>query len=222
MQDHQFQCPECPLPSSTTLNGHFNLGMTEELWPLRSLPSSLKSTPRQRRRAPSPSTSRPQQRGKTAAAAVARRSPYAIPSEGSAFSSTFPRATRGMNLFRDFMATLPRPFSMSAAGRSTPPSPVVPPSPATPFPDIMLELYSHTRHPLDLRTHLTILPSCALKAEKERRGYCVICYGGEEHLQIECKRYHTMKVCCSCVVGVYQSSNSCPVCRFRGEFRGVC
>lgn len=56
MQDHQFQCPECPLTSSPTLNGHFNLGMTGEVWPLRRLARSSQSTPHQRRRAPSPPT----------------------------------------------------------------------------------------------------------------------------------------------------------------------
>lgn len=231
MQSHQFECPECPLPSSPTLNGHFEVGMLGEVWPLRSLPSSLQRRPAPRARRPAPSpprtaaasrspTSRPEQRGRTAA----RRSPYLIPSEGPAFSNplSWPR-----NLFADLMSTLLRPFPIPAAGsrsRSSPPTSVAPPSPETPppprtpSPDIMLELYSHSRHPLDLRTHLTILPSWAQKAEKEKRGECVTCYCDEQHLQIECKNCHTMKVCCSCVVGIYQSINSCPVCRFRGEY----
>lgn len=250
MQDHQFEGSQCPLPSSPTLNGYFDLGFHGEVWPSERLPPSLRPSPRQRSPAPAPPsssatelsprarrpapsppstaaaarrlpTSRPQQRGRTTTATAARVSPYPIPSEESAFSSTLPRAR---NLFSDFIPTLPRPFPIPGRSRSSPPTPVAPPSPEipppprVPSPDIMLELYSHTRHPLDLRTHLTILPSWAEKAEKELEGDCIICYGDEEHLQIRCKNCHTMKVCCTCVVGVYQSINSCPVCRFRGEY----
>lgn len=39
-QDHQFECPWCPLPSSPTLNGHFDLGMHGEVWPQRRLAGS--------------------------------------------------------------------------------------------------------------------------------------------------------------------------------------
>lgn len=85
-------------------------------------------------------------------------------------------------------------------------------------PDMFLEVYSHTRHPLDPRKHLTILPSWANKAEKERNGECIICYGEDNHLQISCKRCQTIKVCCRCVVGIYQSIYFCPVCRFKDEF----
>lgn len=218
LQDHQFQLPDCPLPSSPTLN-HPSLGMTGEVWPMTTLPSSLQNRPRPRRPAPSPPSSsaiRPERR-----AAAPRSPPYApppprhlIPSEGSAFS-TFPRrAGRGRNLFEEFMSTLPRPFPLPGPRAPSPP----PPATRSPSPDIMLELYSHTRHPLDLRTHLTILPTWSRKAEKETQGECIICYGQDEHLQIECQRCKTRKVCCTCVVGVYQSINCCPVCRFKGEF----
>lgn len=57
-QDHQFQCPECPLPSSPTLNGNFDIGMHGEAWPRHRLaaPSPTSSFPvsGNRRRAPSP------------------------------------------------------------------------------------------------------------------------------------------------------------------------
>lgn len=55
MQSHQFECPECPLPSSPTLNGHFEVGMLGEVWPMRSLPSSLQRRPAPRARRPAPS-----------------------------------------------------------------------------------------------------------------------------------------------------------------------
>lgn len=240
LQNHQYECPECPLPSSPTLNGYPDLGFHGEVWTSERLPPSLCPTPRRRRRSFSPPSARsprrptpsppsssamePERRG----AAATRSSPYSPPpppppappprhpilSEGSDFH-TFPRrAARGRNLFEDFVSSLPRP---SPLGNNTTPSPS-PPTIRSPSPDIMLELYSHTRHPLDLRTHLTILPTWSRKAEKETQGECVICYGTDEHLQIECQRCHTRKVCCHCVVGVYQSINSCPVCRFRGEF----
>lgn len=161
-----------------------------------------RQTTRPRRRAPSPPTQPPPKQP--------------IPSERSAFN-TFPRRATGRNLFEEFMSSLPRPFPL---GNSRTPSLPPPPPPPTrsPSPDIMLELYTHTRHPLDLRTHLTILPTWSKKAEEETKGECVVCYGMDEHLQIECKNCHTTKVCCMCVVGIYQSINSSPVCRFRGEY----
>lgn len=42
LQDTQFECPECPLPTSPTLNGDFSLGMLGEVWP------SLQTRPRQK------------------------------------------------------------------------------------------------------------------------------------------------------------------------------
>lgn len=81
-----------------------------------------------------------------------------------------------------------------------------------------LELYQHSRHPVDDRSHLTIIPSWAINAEKEEKGECVVCYGEQEHLQVRCQNCGTMRVCCICIVGIYQSITSCPVCRFRGEF----
>lgn len=186
LQDHQFECPECLLPSSPTLNGHFELGMHGEVWPRRQLPASLSTPHRRRRPAPSPQQSRPRPRKRRAAPFPPISRPDAIPSYGSAFR-TIPSATRPRNLFQDFMATLPRPFPIPAATGT--PSPVSSPSsastrsalslslssaassppPRTPSSDVMLELYRHTRHPLDLRTHLTILPSWGLKANRERR-----------------------------------------------------
>lgn len=232
----------CPLPTSSTLNRSFNLGMTGAIWTANPAPQRPRPrVPQERRPAPSPPmpgprprvlqerrrpNSRPtqrRQRGRTSAKSPPYASPRqreshqgqeptVIPSEESAFGShNFLRADgRGRNLFQEFMASLPRPISATAV-RS-------PPRTRTPSPDIFLELYSHTRHPFDYRTHLTILPSWARKVEKKSQGECVICYGEDRHLQIKYKSFGTIKVCCHCVVGVYQSINSCPVCRFRGEF----
>lgn len=137
-------------------------------------------------------------------------------SEASAFQ-TIPRPARPRNLFEDFIATLPRPFPLPAAVGGPEPALLSPsspmssspsysslslttaslispatsapsPHPRTPSLDVMLELYSHTRHPLDLRTHLTILPSWGVKANKERKGECVICYCEDEHLQVQWKQ----------------------------------
>lgn len=57
----------------------------------------------------------------------------------------------------------------------SPPLLEIPPS-RSPSPDILLELYQNSRHPVDKRYHLTILPSWSRKAPKEK-GECVICYG---------------------------------------------
>lgn len=212
LQDHQFECPDCPLPNPPTLNGYSDLGMTGEVWPSERLPPSLQPRPRQRRPAPPPPPS------------ATRSTPYppprqpVIPSEVSAFN-TFPGAARGRgrNLFLDFMASLPRPVHAPVDSSSTTRAPS-PPRTRSPSPDIFLELYSNIRHPLDLRAHQTIMPSWAKKAKKESMGECVICYGEEKHLQIKCKSCGAMKVCCHCVVGVYQSINSCPTCPFKGEY----
>lgn len=158
------------------------------------------ATPPRRRRAPSP----PIGRGR----GILRNSPYlrppgGIPSDQSAFRPVIHRAR---NLFTDFV-----PNIMSAGSRSPSPQPLPPD-------DIFQEVYSHTRHPIDDRSHLTVIPSWAIKAEEEKRGECVICYGNDTHLQIRCQTCGSQKVCCICVVGVYQSINSCPTCRFRGEF----
>lgn len=214
LQNHTFELPTCPIPSSPTLNNP-SLGMTGEVWPSN-------PAPRQRRRAPlPPSPRRPRRSAPFPTSSSAPRSPtyappprHLIPSEGSAFNTYPRRAARGRNLFEEFVSSLPRSFPLENSGTPSPPPPVT----RSPSPDIMLELYSHTRHPLDLRTHLTILPTWSRKAEKETQGECVICYGTDEHLQIECQRCRTTKVCCHCVVGVYQSINTCPVCRFRGGF----
>lgn len=105
---------------------------------------------------------------------------------------------RVRNLFSDFVPDLLAPGSppmvRTFPGPSTSPEPL-PPS-RTPSPDIMQEVYSHTRHPVDERSHLTILPSWALKAEKEVHGECVICYGEESHLQMRFRNCSAQKVCC--------------------------
>lgn len=225
-QDHQFQCPECPLPSSPTLNSHFNLGMHGEVCPHQRLPASLANQlSGHRRPAPSP----PPPHGPSPRQVRLAPSPTTrVLSEGS-----IPRPVRPRNLFNDFLATLPRPFQLPAAAGGSDPAPPAPsppaqlpyspsspfssspsysslslttasinsspnfvpsPPPRTPSPDVMLELYSHTRHPLDLRIHLTILPSWGVKGKKEYKGECVVCYGEDEHLQVQCKNCHTMKV----------------------------
>lgn len=246
LQDHQFAVPQdCPIAVSPTLRDP-SIGMTGEVWPAQptrpqrrrassppttsvavspTLPSiGMTGAPNphaqrpqptrpQRRRAPSSPTPEPQ-RGRTTprptpyATPPSRFQPSAIPGEGSAFSShTFPRS-RARNLLSDFAASLPSLLV-----------PRVPsPRPRSPSPDILLEFYTHTRHPLNLKKHLTILPSWGMKSEEERKGECVICYGLEEHLQVKCKSCGTMKVCCCCIVRVCQSLNTCPMCRFRGEY----
>lgn len=157
LQDHQFECPDCPLPNPPTLNGYSDLGMTGEVWPSERLPPSLQPRPRQRRPAPPPLS-------------ATRSTPYppprqpVIPSEVSAFN-TFPGAARGRgrNLFLDFMASLPRPVHAPVDSSSTTRAPS-PPRTRSPSPDIFLELYSNIRHPLDLRAYQTIMPSWAKKA----------------------------------------------------------
>lgn len=217
LQDHQYAVPEdCPIVVSPTLRDP-SIGMTGEVWPPN--PALQRPQPRrpQRRRAPSPPTSRPQRGRISSRRASSSSPPYRLPSrseqsfipgERSVFRNpTFPRG-RARNLFSDFVASLP----------SLPVPRIPSPRPRSPSPDLFLELYSHTRHPLDLTSHLTILPSWGMKAEEEKTGECVICYRNEKHLQVKCKNCGNLKVCCGCIIGVYQSINSCPICRFRGEF----
>lgn len=129
--------------------------------------------PRQRRRAPSPPRSasrshhhqRPDQRRRAPSlpgptATTSSGSPYARPRQSEFSHHTFPRAR---NLFQDVISTLPPLVN-------TFPAPPAPARDRSPSPDVLLEVYSHTRHPLDPRKHLTILPSWANKAEKERNG----------------------------------------------------
>lgn len=158
-----------------------------------------------------------------------RGGPYSrptIPSEDSAFGRPSLPFLRARNLFADFIPNIqsppsPPPLVQAFPGPQqpprtpSPPLPDIPPS-RSPSPDIMLELYQHSRHPIHNRSHLTIIPSWSRKAPKEEKGECIICYGEDEHLQVQCQNCGTMKVCCTCVVGVYQSINSCAVCRFRG------
>lgn len=99
-------------------------------------------------------------------------SPYTRPRQSEFSHHTFPRAR---NLFQDVISTLPPLVNTFPV----PPAPA-PPAPArdrSPSPDVLLEVYSLTRHPLDLIKHLTILPTWASKAETELTGECVICYG---------------------------------------------
>lgn len=49
LQDHQFELPTCPLPSSPTLNGFQDLGMHGKVWPSERLPPSLQPAARPRR-----------------------------------------------------------------------------------------------------------------------------------------------------------------------------
>lgn len=152
LQDHQFECPECLLPSSPTLNGHFELGMHGEVWPRRQLPASLSTPHRRRRPAPSPQQSRPRPRERRAAPFPPISRPDAIPSYGSAFR-TIPSATRPRNLFQDFMATLPRLFPIPAATGT--PSPVSSPSSASTRSALSLSLSSAVTHRLQGRHLLT-------------------------------------------------------------------
>lgn len=94
-------------------------------------------------------------------------------------------------IFLSIFATLTIPFPLSAAAAATPPTHF---SAQDPSPDVMQEHYQHTRHPLDLRTHLTIVPSWA-KKRQEKLGKCIICYEEGKHLQIKCRNYKSMKVC---------------------------
>lgn len=153
---------------------------------------------RQRRRPPSSPRPRPHHinlRIRT----EPRPSPYVPPSrqplkqprrQSLESGNTFSR-TRGKNLFKEFFATLTIPFPLSAAAAATPPTPS---PPRTSSSDVMQEHYQHTRHPLDLRTHLTIVPSWA-KKRQEKLGKCIICYEEGKHLQIKCRNYKSMKVC---------------------------
>lgn len=202
LQDHQFAVPQdCPIAVSLTLRDP-SIGMTGEVWPAQptrpqrrrassppttsvavspTLPSigmtgapnpyvqRPQPTKHQRRRAPSPSTPGPQT-GRTNprptpyATPPSRSQPSAIPGEESAFSThTFPRS-RARNLFSDFAASFPSLLV-----------PRVPsPRPRSPSPDILLEFYTHTRQPLNLKKHLTILQIWGIKSEEERKGECVI------------------------------------------------
>ncbi|XP_052691630.1 uncharacterized protein LOC128169552 [Crassostrea angulata] len=229
-QDHQFRLPECPVPRTSPVP----FSATNP--PLQPAPEPRRGRViTTRRRAPSPPRAIGRGRGGPYPVGRGRSGvhiPSTIPSERSAFLRPFQRAR---NLFADFIPNIDSPPSPPPMVRTFPgppgvtqslpppprtPSPPLPDLPASrePSPDIMLELYEHTRHPVDPRTHLTILPSWSKKAIKEEMGECVICYGDDRHLQVQCQNCRTMKVCCTCVVGVYQSINSCPVCRFRGEF----
>lgn len=171
-----------------------------------------------RRRTPPPPRPRGRGRGILRPAAVGA-SPYERPGsqQPPAVRPPPPPFQRVRNLFSDFV---PNILPASPPTVRTFPSPQRQPLPPsrTPSPDIMQEVYSHGRHPVDERSHLTIMPSWALKAEKEVLGECIICHGTVSHLQIRCRNCAAQKVCCVCVVGIYQSINSCPTCRFRGEF----
>lgn len=209
-QDHAFALPlDCPdFPTRTT--------------PPPANPALQPPLDPRRRRAPPP----PRPRGTGRGRGILRNETYnrspVIPSQQSAFvrPSSFQRAR---NLFADFIHNLrppsPPPMVRTFPGPQTlSPEPQPLPPSRSPSPDVFQELYQHSRHPVDNRAHLTIVPSWGLKVEKEEKGECVICYGENRHLQIRCQNCSSMKVCCVCIVGVYQSINSCPTCRFRGEF----
>lgn len=128
-----------------------------------------------------------------------RPSPYVPPSrqplkqprrQSLESGNTFSR-TRGKNLFKYFLPLLLYHFPCQQQQQQHLP-PTSPPR--TSSPDVMQEHYQHTRHPLDLRTHLTIAPSWA-KKRQEKLGKCIICYEEGKHLQIKCRNYKSMKVC---------------------------
>lgn len=199
-QDHVFALPlDCP--DKTPPRPSFSAANP----PLQPPPE-----PR-RRRAPPP----PRPRGTGRGRGILRRvdtDPYNRPnilSERSAFVRPLQRAR---NLFEDFIPNL-----LPVIPAPSPEPQPLPPS-RSPSPDVFQELYQHSRHPVDDRMHLTIVPSWGLKADKEEKGECIICYGNDRHLQIRCQNCSSQKVCCVCIVGVYQSINSCPTCRFLGEF----
>lgn len=204
--DHQFslppRCPNLTTPPFSAANP-----------PLQPPPE-----PRRRRAPPPPPTRQPSRgRGILRRSEADGASPYLRPAPAPAAISF----RRARNLFSDFVPNLlapgsPPPMVRTFPGPAQSPEPLRPSR--TPSPDVMQEVYSHSRHPVDERSHLTILPSWALKADKEQMGECIICYGEHSHLQICCRNCSSQKVCCICVVGVYQSINSCPTCRFRGEF----
>lgn len=171
LQDHYYQLPEC---TNNNPYDDLGLGMSGAVWPRPNQPESQRrpsaqrrpspesqrsqSSKRQRRRAPSPPRYSPHHRNLRI-----RSSPRVLPYDVSPNQQqqlparTFPRG-RARNLFEDSLTTLPRPFPVLAA---EPPA-----SRKTPSPDLMQELYEHNRHPLDLRTHLTIVPSWAMKTKK--------------------------------------------------------
>lgn len=170
-QDHQFAlppgCPNETPPPFSTANP-----------PLQPPPE-----PRRRRRAPLPP--RPRGRGR----GILRPVPARPGSEQQEPTISFQRVR---NLFSDFIPnilppsppppppmvrTFPGPRATSQELQPLPPS-------RTPSPDVFQEVYSHSRHPVDQRSHLTIMPSWAIKADKEVMGECIICYGDDSHLQI--------------------------------------
>lgn len=174
-QDDQFALPDCPDNRTPRPLGPPYSAVNP---PLQPAPEPHRARVR-RRRAPSPP--RPVGRG--------RGGPYLrpdIPSEDSAFGRTSVPFARARNLFADFIPNIQSPPSPPPMVRTFPgpqqaprtPSPPlleIPPS-RSPSPDILLELYQNSRHPVDKRYHLTILPSWSRKAPKEK-GECVICYG---------------------------------------------
>lgn len=226
-QDHVFALPmDCPSFPSKTPPPPFSAANP----PLQPAPE-----PRRRRAPPLPRP-RCRGRGRGILRDLQPDGPYvrpSIPPEQSAFVRP-PTFQRARNLFADFIPNLlplipPSPPPMvrmfPAAPRAPSPEPLSPsPSPEpfppsrTPSPDIFQEIYSHTRHPVADRSHFTIVPSWGVKAEKEQRGECVVCYGNNRHLQVRCRVCGSKKVCYVCIVGIYQSINSCPTCRNRGEF----
>lgn len=170
LQDHYYQLPEC---TNDNLYDDPALGMSGDVWPWPNQPENQRrpspqrrpahenqrsqSSKRQRRRASSPPRYSPHQRNLRIRSS-SRVLPYDVsPTQQQQLPArTFPRG-RPRNLFEDFLTTLPRPFPVLAA---EPPA-----SRETPSPDLMQELYQHNRRPLDL-THLTIVPSWAMKSKK--------------------------------------------------------
>lgn len=124
------------------------------------------------RRAPAPPA--PLGRGK----GPERPQPYprpSIPSDQSAFVRRFGTAR---NLFANFIPNIespaPPPPTMvrTFPGPSRTPSPPPPPA-STPSPDIFLELYKHSRHPVDTRSHSQNSPE--LEQGGRKRGERRVC-----------------------------------------------
>lgn len=151
LQDHEYALPQCPNDDPENFSWERSRDMSRTPNPPE----------RQRRRAPSPPTPGPHHRS-LRIRTNPRPSPYVPPHRQpleqpriQPLESGNNTTIRGRNLFEDFIGTLPRPFPAPAAAAAAPtPSPT-----RIPSPDVMQELYQHTRHPLDLRTHLTIVPS---------------------------------------------------------------
>lgn len=93
-----------------------------------------------------------------------------IPLEDSAFGRPRLPFGRARNLFADFIPnihSLPSPPMVRTF--PGPQQPARTPSPPPPSPNIFLQLYQHSRHPVDTRSHLTIIPAWVEKPRRKRK-----------------------------------------------------